>query len=147
MMADRIALLADRQSWRCIWCEFQMARDLDQGFNMATAEFPIERRALAGIVRSAKQRFARRTKATFEHVVPRAEGGTDALINGLVACLWCNNYRGIEDPEDFKERITALVQRGEHPRQIFRRTGNWPSGMPRKGAVAQGGAWRPEQLL
>jgi hypothetical protein len=146
--ANSVASLAERQRWQCIWCEFQMAKDADEAFALAGREYPADARpSLSSMTKASRHRFAKGISATFDHVVPKADGGTDAQSNGLAACRWCNNWRGTESPETFKERVTALVHRGAHPRQIFRRTGTWPSGMPLKGAIGNGGSWRSEPAI
>lgn len=134
----RIVTLSRRQKWRCIWCEFLMARDPDQAFEMALKELP-ETASITTLSKTQRKRFARWVRATFEHVIPKADGGTQALANGLAACAWCNNFRGLEDPKTFKQRIVAMIHRGEHPRQQYRTDGYWPTRFPRKGAIGNGG--------
>jgi HNH endonuclease len=136
--------LAERQGWLCIWCEFPMARDFNHAFEMAKAEQPPTTSRFAA---NDRRQFGKWVQASFDHIIPRAEGGTEAITNGLAACKWCNNFRGTEDPKLFKERITALVHRGLHPRQLFRQDGRWPSGMPLKRAVGHGGIWRREPVV
>lgn len=42
--------------------------------------------------------------ATWEHVIPRSHGGTDALSNFVLACYTCNNTRGSSySAEDFSK--------------------------------------------
>lgn len=124
---------AQRQKWRCIWCEFHMARDRTSAHQIITMEIP------AGVVLTSRQRkiAVNNILLSFEHVVPRALGGSNMRRNGLAACRWCNNWRGIEEPEVFKRRVMALVAAGTHPRQILRKEGWWSPRFPEKHPVLE----------
>ena len=43
---------------------------------------------------TAPPRYHLKQRATFEHIVPQTEGGTDSYLNTVMACLACNGARG-----------------------------------------------------
>ena len=126
------ARLADRQDWCCVYCEFAMARDLLEAQVMAYVEAPRSR----GLIVPAVARAATCICVSFDHFQPRSEGGHTFPGNGLAACRWCNNRRGVIDALEFKAMAVALVIAGQHPRQIFRTTGHWPVTHIDRGHVA-----------
>jgi 5-methylcytosine-specific restriction endonuclease McrA len=57
------------------------------------------------------------SKATIEHIVPQAHGGTDDLVNLALACSRCNHQKGVRhdnqhasDPK-LQEVVARLQQR------------------------------------
>jgi 5-methylcytosine-specific restriction endonuclease McrA len=48
--------------------------------------------------------------ATLEHIIPRANGGTDDLDNLAMSCNKCNGKRGILPPEEFMAIISHNTQ-------------------------------------
>lgn len=46
-----------------------------------------------------------RHEATIDHIVPRSEGGTRALVNVAVACASCNNRRRSRDFWEFRDEM------------------------------------------
>jgi hypothetical protein len=124
--------LAERQRWFCIWCEFRMASDMSEAGKI----LDLETMSIPAIITKATRRRARMMiRATFDHVVPKALGGSNECRNGLAACAWCNQFRGVEEPETFKPRVMALVAAGLHPRQVFRETGKWNPQFPAKAPI------------
>ena len=53
------------------------------------------------------------SRATIEHIVPRVQGGTDALENLALACARCNAGKGVRHDRHCHRdpRAQALVQR------------------------------------
>lgn len=68
--------LYERQHGRCWWCNCHMDLTGDP---------------------------ASPTLATFEHLIPKARGGVDAIRNLALACRACNNRRGA--PEAITQEI------------------------------------------
>lgn len=120
-----VIILSERQQGKCIWCGFPMGRTTDHCFEIAEAEFPG--------VPYYRQRFAAKCiRETFEHMVPRVAGGPVSLENGACSCWWCNMWRIHDEPLIYAARVQALVAARRHPRQVYRQTGLWPRGFPRK---------------
>lgn len=131
--------LAERQQWRCIWCEFRMAWDHHQADNLLFLEAPYGRRRK--ITPVTMRRASEAILVSFEHFLPRSEGGEDHPHNAFAACRWCNNFRRCDDALEFKARIVAMLAAEGHPRQVFRASGAWPKfshGRPR--SVSRQGA-------
>ena len=124
--------LAQRQGWRCIWCEFELAAARQAAAAMVRAECP-HHVVFGGLLPIDMARAAEDAiLVSFEHFVPHLQGGAKTPRNGLAACRWCNHYRGSEGPLMFTARIVALVAAGRHPRQVFRATGRWSNRWPRR---------------
>lgn len=51
-----------------------------------------QRRCYCGVQLVWQQ--GQKNSATFEHIVPKSQGGTFALINSLIICRSCNEARG-----------------------------------------------------
>jgi HNH endonuclease len=132
-LAELRVILAQRQHWRCIYCEFEMARDEDHAARLVLVEAPrfdlhprIIARAIDGV------------QASFEHIVPKFDGGPDSLANGLAACRFCNWLRGNEDLLTHTAHIVALVASQRHPRCLFRDKGVWPRYLQSRSSVMEG---------
>lgn len=52
-----------------------------------------------------------RSEFTYDHVVPRAQGGQTVWENVLVSCLICNQKKGGRTPEQARMRPVALPHR------------------------------------
>lgn len=52
------------------------------------------------------------SRATIEHVLPRAHGGTDALENLALACARCNSEKGVrhDSKPRFDGRLAEVVE-------------------------------------
>lgn len=66
-------------------------------------------------------------KASVEHIVPRAHGGTDEIRNLALACVQCNNEKGrrhdVKGPGDpGYEKVVGLLQ--ERRRRRWRESPN-----------------------
>lgn len=65
----------------------------------------------------SENRLPRKRTATLEHVIPQKNGGTDHMSNLAMACLGCNNARGVMLFEQFLElrndpvRYVAFLRR------------------------------------
>jgi hypothetical protein len=66
--------------------------------------------------------YAGKVMLTWDHIVPKSLGGSDAPVNGRVACEPCNGHRGNE--MTLKEMLWTVKQ---DPNVIFtdRETSNW----------------------
>ncbi len=91
--------LSEAQNHRCCWCGRHTTDERGRGHS-----------------------------ATVEHVVPKAEGGSDDMDNLVMACMRCNNERGRRSAEDY---LTELVRRrSEYTARQFRQS--WLSSQRRR---------------
>lgn len=63
-------------------------------------------------------------KMTIEHLIPKSQGGTNALKNCVAACLECNHKRGNKKIKDFIEPPPPLKKeppkcKCEQPRLVL----------------------------
>lgn len=56
----------------------------------------------------------RARSATFDHIIPKSQGGTYHLSNGMIACKQCNNARGDMSVEQFQALIAAYGGSGQY---------------------------------
>lgn len=70
--------LAEAQNWRCCYCGVRMA-------------------AASG-----------NRRATFEHILPRALGGSNLIGNLVISCWDCNNKRGMQMRPEHTEVLALL---------------------------------------
>jgi 5-methylcytosine-specific restriction endonuclease McrA len=71
-----------------------------------------------------------RAEATYDHVVPRSQGGGTHWENIVIACVPCNQAKGGKTPEQARMRLfTAPVKPTKLP-QAIRLTFTWSKGMP-----------------
>jgi 5-methylcytosine-specific restriction endonuclease McrA len=101
-MHDRRHKIAHRDGWRCNFC--------DRFTSCATClpEVPSE------------------GTATVDHIVPKAQGGTDALANLCIACVPCNQAKadGVwPSPAERRRFVAAPVARFS-PGQALRQANN-----------------------
>lgn len=107
----RTARLSEAQNWRCCYCGFVM---------LSPAAIRHEERAVLGAgPKKARRECAKYRRATREHLIPRCDGGSDALENLTAACRWCNEYRGNRPLLEAAARIKRLITRGTHPHQVW----------------------------
>lgn len=59
-------------------------------------------------------KLLRRRQASLEHLKRRADGGTMANTNLVMACKGCNVRRGEMEVEEYKSHVAAIVQEGRH---------------------------------
>ena len=63
---------------------------------------------------------------TFDHVIPKSQNHAPKVHEGVVAaCAYCNGLKADKPYEQAVTEIRAMVDAGEHPHQIFERTGIW----------------------
>jgi 5-methylcytosine-specific restriction endonuclease McrA len=71
-----------------------------------------------------------RPEATFDHVVPRAQGGRTCWENVVIACVPCNQRKGGHTPEQARMRLLAGPVRPKSVPDAFRMTFVFQKGMP-----------------
>ncbi len=59
--------------------------------------------------------LVRYMRETEEHLLKRADGGTDSRSNIVLAHQYCNSSRGSRTPEQHKKWIRQLLAEGGHP--------------------------------
>jgi 5-methylcytosine-specific restriction endonuclease McrA len=79
--------------------------DLTRKIKIALCEAQNWRCCHCGCILSLNPNHPHKTFATFEHVVPRSEGGSDLRENLVIACWLCNNERGAKLIEGFPSVI------------------------------------------
>jgi 5-methylcytosine-specific restriction endonuclease McrA len=63
-----------------------------------------------------------RAEATYDHVVPRANGGTTRWENIVIACVACNNRKANRTPEEVGMRLAAAPVKPKHLPETLRLT-------------------------
>lgn len=58
---------------------------------------------------------------SLDHVVPRSQGGVNALFNLVLACKDCNNLRGDMDYDEFVAMRSWVVKPKERERRLTHR--------------------------
>jgi hypothetical protein len=62
------------------------------------------------------KRQAALLRCTAEHLIARSDGGTNARMNVVAACAYCNSHRHRAcrplDPVAYRERVSARMKRG-----------------------------------
>lgn len=53
--------------------------------------------------------------ATLEHIIRKADGGTDQCANLTAACYWCNTHRNDLAALLWFSQVQWLKERGQHP--------------------------------
>src|SRR5438105_12051073 len=71
-----------------------------------------------------------RSEATYDHVVPRAQGGTTCWENIVIACVPCNQKKGGRTPEQARMRLKVLPSKPARLPDAIRLTFTWDKGMP-----------------
>jgi hypothetical protein len=89
------------QEHRCYYCGLPMwDRDSD--------DFASEH--------SITKRQAALLRCTAEHLTARSDGGTNARVNVVAACAYCNSHRHRArqplDPVRYRERVAGRMKRG-----------------------------------
>lgn len=86
----------EETNWRCCYCGVHM----DDRWRVQVNQLP-----LPILWRCA----------TVEHILRKADGGTDERANLTAACWWCNNNRDDMDALIWFKQVQWLKKRGEHP--------------------------------
>lgn len=71
-----------------------------------------------------------RAEATYDHVVPRSQGGGTNWENIVIACVPCNQNKGGRTPEQAKMKLAQTPCRPTKLAESFRLTFTWDKGMP-----------------
>ena len=71
-----------------------------------------------------------RAEATWDHIVPRAQGGRTRWDNIAIACLACNQQKGGRTPAEARMRLRAPLIKGARPQESLRVTLGFCQGMP-----------------
>ena len=71
-----------------------------------------------------------RAETTYDHIVPRAQGGETSWQNVVVCCLACNKRKGARRPEEAGMVLRAKAIRPRTPPEVFRVTVPYRPGMP-----------------
>ena len=71
-----------------------------------------------------------RHEATYDHVVPRAQGGVTTWANIVIACVACNQRKGGKTPEQAGMRLRCAPVRPKKLPETFRITLSFSKGVP-----------------
>lgn len=98
-----ILRLVSRDGSACIYCEAEMwVSEAEKIQSFATRH---------GITNKA----AKSRRATREHLVRQADGGTDAAANLMLACVFCNSWRNERSLVECRAGIKKMIDDGQHP--------------------------------
>lgn len=75
-----------------------------------------------------------RSEFTYDHVLPRAQGGRTTWENIVVACVPCNQKKGGRRPEQAKMQLLSKPVKPKELPQVLARSLTWNEKMP--------GEWR-----
>lgn len=71
-----------------------------------------------------------RCDATYDHVVPRAQGGQTTWTNVVIACVPCNQQKGGRTPEQARMHLRVQPARPKKLSSDLRLTLTWRKDMP-----------------
>lgn len=71
-----------------------------------------------------------RSEATYDHVVPRSQGGGANWENIVIACVPCNQVKGGRTPDQAKMKLLSVPAKPSKLPQSVRLTFTWTKGMP-----------------
>lgn len=71
-----------------------------------------------------------RPEATYDHVVPRAQGGQTNWTNIVIACVPCNQHKGGRTPEQAKMKLLSVPVKPKKLPDTVRLTFTFQKGMP-----------------
>ena len=60
---------------------------------------------------------------SIEHLLALADHGSNDRENLKLACRWCNGFRDRKSVKKAKAEISAMVEAGIHPHQLYLKTG------------------------
>lgn len=110
----RTARLMREQGGCCYYCKYQLR---------FLPKYGVE---YQGPTEGDKWRSRRSAQtATLDHIVPRSRGGRNELENLVLACHWCNHFRGDVPAHTALYWIRRLVWAGHHPHYRAERTGRF----------------------
>jgi 5-methylcytosine-specific restriction endonuclease McrA len=76
------------------------------------------------------RRKVSRAEATYDHVVPRSQGGGTNWENIVIACVPCNQHKGGRTPEQAHMKLDKVPARPTWLPETLRLTFTWDKGMP-----------------
>lgn len=107
-MNNKLKRLWDEQHGCCYYCS-------GETFLVGSGEAKSSVKARFGIPEGrGSGTLLRRRRATLEHLRKKADGGTLANTNIVMACMGCNVRRGDLTVEQFKALVSEVVARGIH---------------------------------
>ena len=71
-----------------------------------------------------------RAEATYDHVVPRAQGGRTGWDNIVISCVPCNQTKGGRTPEQARMKLSVRPIKPAKLPDTLRLTFMWEKGMP-----------------
>lgn len=71
-----------------------------------------------------------RSEATYDHVVPRSQGGKTNWDNIVIACVPCNQFKGGRTPDQARMRLKSAPSKPTKLPDTLRLTFSWDKGMP-----------------
>jgi hypothetical protein len=71
-----------------------------------------------------------RAEATYDHVVPRSQGGKTNWENIVIACVPCNQRKGGRTPDQAGMRLAMAPVRPTKLPDVLRLTFSFQKGMP-----------------
>lgn len=71
-----------------------------------------------------------RPEATYDHVIPRAQGGTTTWENVVICCIPCNQRKRDRTPIQASMRLLSTPARPKKLPDHFKMTISWKPGMP-----------------
>ena len=76
------------------------------------------------------RRRVSRAEATYDHVIPRSQGGGTNWENIVIACVPCNQHKGGRTPDQARMRLERGPVRPTWLPETLRLTFTWDKGMP-----------------
>ncbi len=76
------------------------------------------------------QKHVSRAEATYDHVIPRAQGGVTSWQNIVIACVPCNQRKGGRTPEQARMPLKVVPVRPTKLPDSLRVTLSFQKGMP-----------------
>lgn len=107
-MSKKLTRLFHEQGGRCFYCKADT-------YLRGGGESVAQARLRFGLGPGTPKQLFRRRYATLEHLKRRADGGTRANTNLVMACNSCNSRRGEMPVDQYRDHISSLVARGIHP--------------------------------
>ncbi len=71
-----------------------------------------------------------RAEATYDHVLPRSQGGGTNWENIVIACVPCNQVKGGRTPQQARMKLKSVPVKPNKLPDMLRLTFSWNKGMP-----------------
>ncbi|WP_342152279.1 HNH endonuclease [Methylorubrum sp. SB2] len=94
---------------RCFYC------NCETWLPMAASRAKMKRRFGIATNAPGSAKAMEYRRATREHVVRVADGGTNGWRNLVLCCRFCNESRGTTPSDEYKAVVAAAIQAGLHP--------------------------------